>query len=107
MDTVADKAAVSLGTADFTCPYCDRPLRFDPVTNRVVEPQGGELLRYHYAAAVKRASYENSSIFGLMRDKAMLHLGQPAFLGYVFKDRDTPLSLAEGEEIHIQKEQGT
>src|SRR5437868_5250512 len=30
METIAEKAAVSLGKADFTCPYCDRSLRFDP-----------------------------------------------------------------------------
>jgi hypothetical protein len=102
-----EKARVSLGQADFTCPYCHRPLRFDPTTNRVVPPQGGEPLRYHYGAAVRRAAFEKTSVFGLMRDKQMLHAGKPAFLDYLFKDRDTPLSAAEGDTIHADEENGT
>ena len=104
LEVQADKAAVSLGKADFTCPYCNGALRFDPVTNRVVLPQGTEPLRYHYGAAVKRAAFENTSIFGLMRDKAMVKAGRPAFLDYVFKDRTTPLTEAEGEELHTGQE---
>ncbi len=107
METAAEKAAVSLGQADFTCPYCSRPLRFDPLTNRVVLPHGGGPLRYHYGAAVKRAAYENTSIFGLMRDKGMLKAGKPAFLDYLVKDRETPLRDAEGEAVHSEKETGT
>jgi hypothetical protein len=80
LESAAEQAAVSLGKADFTCPYCNRPLHFDPGTNRVVQPQGGEPLRYHYGAAMTRAAYENTSIFGLMRDKGMLNAGKPAFL---------------------------
>jgi hypothetical protein len=104
METPAEKAAVSLGKADFTCPYCSRPLRFDERSNRVVPSQGGEPARYHYGAAVKRAAYENTSIFGLMRDKGMVKAERPAFLGYVFKDRDSPLTEAEGETPHTDKE---
>jgi hypothetical protein len=107
LENAPEKAAVSLGQADFTCPYCNRPLRFDPGTNRVVPPQGGEPLRYHYGAAVKRAAYENTSIFGLMRDKGMLHAGQPAFHDYLFKDRQAPLTEAEGEMIHTEPETST
>ena len=107
LESTAEKAAVSLGQADFTCPYYSRPLHFDPGTNRVVPPQGGEPLWYHYGAAVKRAAYENTSIFGLMRDKGMLHAGKPAFLDYVFKDRQTPLSDAEGETVHTEQETPT
>src|SRR5438552_980750 len=29
LEQAAEKAAVSLGQADFTCPYCHRSLRFD------------------------------------------------------------------------------
>ena len=104
LELAAEKAAVSLGRADFTCPYCNRPLRFDPGTNRIVQPQGAAPLRYHYGAAVKRAAYEKTSIFGLMRDKGMLYLGKPAFLGYVFRDRQAPLTEAEGEAIHTDEE---
>jgi hypothetical protein len=104
LEIAADKAAVSLGKADFTCPYCNFPLRFDPQTNRIVPAQGGEPLRYHHGAAIKRAAYENSSIFGLMRDKRMLNAGKPAFLNYVFKDRQAPLNEVEGETVYSQKE---
>jgi hypothetical protein len=100
LELPAEKAAVSLGQADFTCPYCDRALRFDPATNRIVPARGAVPLRYHHGAAMRRAAFENTSIFGLMRDKGMLHHGQPAFLGYTFKDRQPPLSAAEGEVVH-------
>ena len=107
LQETAEKAALGLGKADFTCPYCSRPLRFDPGTNRVVAAQSGTPLRYHYGAAVKRAACENTSIFGLMRDKAMLKGETPAFLGYVFKDRATPLTDWEGEFLHIEPEGST
>ena len=42
-----------------------------------------------------------------MSDKGMLNAGKPAFLDYVFKDRETPLSEAEGETVHTEKETGT
>jgi hypothetical protein len=107
LENATEKAAVSLGQADFTCPYCGRALHFDPGTNRIVPPQGGTPLRYHYGAAVKRAAFENTSIFGLMRDKEILYLGKPAFLGYVFKDRQTPLDDVEGETVHTDQETST
>jgi len=100
LENASEKAAVSLGTADFTCPYCEFPLRFNPITNRIEASKGGEPLRYHYGAAVRRAAHENTSIFGLMRDKGMLRDSIPAFQNYVFKDRQTPLTDAEGEVVH-------
>jgi hypothetical protein len=42
-----------------------------------------------------------------MRDKGMLKAGKPAFLDYLFKDRETPLRDAEGESVHSEKETGT
>jgi hypothetical protein len=104
LELATEKAAVSLGQEDFTCPYCDRPLRFNPEINRIVAPQGSTPLRYHYGAAAVRAAYENTSIFGLMRDKGMVHQGKPAFLGYRFKDRLAPLSHEEGEAVHSDQE---
>ncbi len=56
---------------------------------------------------MKRAGLENNSIFGLMRDKGMLKAGKPAFLDYLFKDRQTPLTDAEGEKVHTEKEIST
>jgi len=56
---------------------------------------------------MQRAAYENTSIFGLMRDKGMLKEGKPAFFDYLFKDRDVPLTFAEGEAVHREKESGT
>jgi hypothetical protein len=100
LETHADNAAVSLGKADFTCPYCGRPLRFDARTNRIVAPGGGEPIRYHHEAAAQRAKYENTSIFDLMRAKGMVKAGIPAFLGYRFQDRHTPLTNAEGDTVH-------
>jgi hypothetical protein len=100
LETSAEKAAAALGKADFTCPYCHRPVRFDFHTKDIVPSQGGEALRYHYGAAVKRAAFENTSIFGLMIGKGMVLGGRPAFLGYTFKDRPSPLTKEEGEEIH-------
>ena len=107
LEGTAEKAAIGLGQADFTCPYCSQPLRFDPKTNRVVPAQSGPVLRYHFGAAVKRAASENTSIFGLMRDKAMLNGDMPAFLGYIFKDRDIPLAEWEGEMVHSDSENNT
>jgi hypothetical protein len=42
-----------------------------------------------------------------MRDKGMLRAGTSAFLDYVFKDRESPLTDAEGETIHIDRETST
>ena len=56
---------------------------------------------------MKRAAYENTSIFGLMRDKGMVKEGRPAFLDYIFKDRETPLGEAEGEMIHTGEDTST
>jgi hypothetical protein len=101
METPAEKAAAAMGKADFTCPHCSQPVRFDFRTQAILPPHGGEVLHYHYGSAVKRAAYENTSILGLMRDKAMVLAGKPAFFGYAFKDRSlTPLTEDEGEEIH-------
>lgn len=80
----ADRAAVSLGRADFTCPYCGRPLRFNAQTNRIEASGGGQSVAYQNAAAARRAAFEGASIFGLMRDKMMVLDGRPAFLGYHF-----------------------
>jgi hypothetical protein len=45
MENAAEKAAVSLGQADFTCPSCNQSLRFDPRTNRVAE----KMVALHFA----------------------------------------------------------
>jgi hypothetical protein len=34
LENATEKAAMSLGKVDFTCPYCNSPLHFDPGTNR-------------------------------------------------------------------------
>lgn len=104
LETREDKAAVSLGKADFTCPYCSRPFRFDARTNRIIRAQSAQPFRYHYQSAILRAACENTSIFGLMREKGMVRAGVPAFLGYEFKDRREPLTHDEGEVIHKQEE---
>jgi hypothetical protein len=104
LETQREKAAVGLGKADFTCPYCGQALRFDAQTNRIIPPQGGEMVKYHYGAALTRARHENTSIFELSRSKGMVKAGVPAFLGYTFKDRDIPLSVEEGETVHTEQE---
>ena len=37
----------------------------------------------------------------------MLKAGKPAFLDYLFKNRETPLTEAEGQTIHTDKEKST
>jgi hypothetical protein len=42
-----------------------------------------------------------------MRDKGMLKAGKLAFLDYLFKHRETPLTTADGETIHTDRETST